>query len=215
VVADAKQYGLDRPSPATVFVPIPQMSDKLMAVVRAFTSAHFVVRTAVPPLSLREAVKREIADLDPTLPLAEIHSMEEIAAVSVASRRFNMLLIGVFAALGMLLAAVGIYGVISYSVEQRTNEIGIRIALGARSADVVGLILRQGMLLALGGVAIGLAGALALTRLMKTLLFGVTATDPWTFAVLAAVLTLVALLACYIPARRAARVDPMVALRCE
>jgi putative ABC transport system permease protein len=215
VVADAKQYGLDRPSPATVFVPIPQMSDKLMAVVRAFTSAHFVVRTAVPPLSLREAVKREIAGLDPTLPLAEIHSMEEIAAVSVASRRFNMLLIGVFAALGMLLAAVGIYGVISYSVEQRTNEIGIRIALGARSADVVRLILRQGMLLALAGVAIGIAGALVLTRLMKTLLFGVTATDPVTFAVIAAVLTLVALLACYIPARRATRVDPMVALRYE
>jgi putative ABC transport system permease protein len=215
VVADAKQYGLDRPSPSTVFVPIPQMNDKLMAGVRSFTSAHFVVRTAVPPLSLREAVKREIAGLDSTLPLAEIHSMEEIAAVSVASRRFNMLLIGVFAALGMLLAAVGIYGVISYSVAQRTSEIGIRIALGARSADVVRMILKQGMVLALAGVAIGIAGALALTRLMKTLLFGVTATDPLTFTVIAAVLTLVALLACYIPARRATRVDPMVALRCE
>ena len=215
VVADAKQSGLDRPSPAMVFVPIPQMSDKLMAVVRAFTATHFVVRTAVSPLSLREAVKREIAGLDPTLPLTEIHSMEEIAEVSVASRRFNMLLIGVFAALGMLLAAVGIYGVISYSVEQRTNEIGIRIALGARATDVIWLVLKQGMLLGLAGVAIGIGGALALTRLMKTLLFGVSATDPLTFALIALVLTLVALLACYIPARRATRVDPMVALRYE
>ncbi|HKE05016.1 MAG TPA: FtsX-like permease family protein, partial [Blastocatellia bacterium] len=146
---------------------------------------------------------------------SQVHSMEEIMGRSIASRRFNMLLIGLFAGLGLSLAGVGIYGVVSYSVAQRTTEIGVRIALGARAADVVGLVLKHGLGLAAFGVAIGLSASLALTRLMKGLLFGVSATDPLTFVAIALLLIGVALMACWIPARRAARVDPMLALRRE
>jgi predicted permease len=215
VVSDVKQQGLDHPAPPIVYVPIPQMPDKLMAVVRTFTSAHFTVRATAAVPGLSATVKREIAALDATLALSHIYSMEEITSRSIASQRFNMLLFGLFAALGMLLAAVGIYGVVSYSVEQRTNEIGLRIALGAQTLDVIHLILRQGLGLTLFGVALGVGGAIALTRLMSSLLFGVSATDPPTFALIAVLIGSVALLACYVPARRAARVDPMVALRDE
>jgi putative ABC transport system permease protein len=215
VVSDVKQQGLDHPAPPMVYVPIPQMPDKLMAVVRTFTSAHFTVRATAAVPGLSATVKREIAALDATLALSHIYSMEEITSRSIASQRFNMLLFGLFAALGMLLAAVGIYGVVSYSVEQRTNEIGLRIALGAQTLDVIHLILRQGLGLTLFGVALGVGGAIALTRLMSSLLFGVSATDPPTFALIAVLIGSVALLACYVPARRAARVDPMVALRDE
>jgi len=215
VVSDVKQSGLDRPAPPMVFVPIPQMPDKLMAVVRAFTAANFTVRTTVAPKAVTAAVKREIAELDPTLSLSEISSMEEITAVSVAPQRFNVFLFGVFAGLGLLLAAIGLYGVIAYAVEQRTNEIGLRIALGAQARDIVRLILKQGLALTLIGLALGIVVSVALTRLMKSLLFGVGTTDPLTFVVIAMLLTAVALLACWVPARRATRVDPMVALRCE
>jgi len=215
VVSDTKQHSLDRPAPPTVFLPIPQLPDKLMAVVRAFTPAYFTVRTTTAPLSLVAAIKREIAALDATLGLAQISSMEEITARSIATQRFNMLLVGLFAALGMALASVGIYGVMSYSVAQRTNEIGLRIALGAQARDVLRLVLGQGLALALLGAALGLAGAYGLTRLMKSLLFGVNATDPLTFAAAPLLLVAVALLACWIPARRATKVDPMIALRCE
>ena len=215
VVGDVKQQGLDRPAPATVFVPIPQMSDKLMASVRTFTPVYFAVRTTVAPLSLSAAIKSEIAALDPTLALSEIRSMEELTIRSVSSQRFNMLLVGLFAILGLLLAAVGIYGVVSYGVAQRTNEIGLRIALGAQGGDVIRLILRQGLSLASLGVALGVGGAIGLTRLMKTLLFGVETTDLMTYAGVAILLGAVALLACWIPARRATKVDPMIALRCE
>jgi predicted permease len=215
VVGDIKQSGLDAPPPPMVFVPIPQMSDRLMASVRAFTFAHFTVRTAVAPASLSAAIKREIAALDATLPLSQIYSMEEITARSIATPRFNMLLLGLFAVLGLLLAGVGIYGVMSYAVAQRTNEIGIRLALGARGGDVIWLILSQGLTLALLGAALGLAGAYGLTRLMKSLLFSVSTTDPLTFAVIALLLVGVALVACYLPARRATKVDPLVALRYE
>jgi putative ABC transport system permease protein len=141
--------------------------------------------------------------------------MEEVTAVSVAPQRFNVFLFGVFAGLGLLLAAIGLYGVIAYAVEQRTNEIGLRIALGAQARDIVRLILKQGLALTLIGLALGIAVSVALTRLMKSLLFGVGTTDPLTFVVIAMLLTAVALVACWVPARRATRVDPMVALRCE
>jgi predicted permease len=215
VVADTKQTGLDSAPMPTVFLPIPQLPDRVMAVVRTFTPAHFTIRATVAPHSLRDAVKREIASVDATIAMTRVRSMEEIMGRAVASQRFNMLLVGLFAGLGLLLAAVGIYGVVSYSAAQRTNEIGIRIALGARAVDVVGLILKHGLGLALVGVAIGLAASLALTRLMKGMLFGVSATDPLTFAAIALLLVGVALLACWIPARRAAKVEPMIALRCE
>jgi len=215
VIADTKQQGLDRPALPTVFVPIPQMPDKLMASVRAFTPANFTIRTTVAPHSLNAAVKREIAQLDPTLSLSEISSMEEIAARSIAPQRFNMLLLALFAGLGLLLAAVGIYGVMAYSVSQRTHEIGIRIALGAQSGGVLRLVIGQGMKLALIGLVIGLGAAFGLTRLMQTFLFGVSPTDPLTFAGIGALLLFVTLLACYVPARRATKVDPMIALRYE
>ncbi len=215
VVGDVKQSGLDRPAPPMVFVPIPQMPDKLMAVVRTFTPAHFTVRSGVAPLSLSAAIKREVVALDPRLALSAFSSMEEITARSIAEQRFSMLLLGLFAVLGMLLASIGIYGVMSYYLAQRTNEIGIRIALGAQSRDVIRLILQRGLTLALAGAAIGLAGAFALTRLLKGFLFNVSATDPATFAGVASLLIVVALTACWIPARRAAKVDPMAALRSE
>jgi predicted permease len=215
VVGDIKQSGLDRPAPTMVFVPIPQMPDKLMAIVRSFTSAHFTVRTMVPPLSLSAAIKREIAALDPTLPLSGISSMDDISELSVAPQRFNMMLLGLFAGLGLALAAIGIYGVISYTVAQRTNEIGLRIALGAQTRDVIRLVLGQGLKLAVLGTVLGLASAYGLMRLMKSLLFGVSATDPLTYAGVAVLLALVALAACYVPAHRATKVDPMVALRYE
>ena len=215
VVADTKQMGLDSAAMPTVFVPIPQLPDQVMAVVRTFTPAHFTIRASAAPAGFMNAVKREIAALDPTIAMTRVRSMEEIMRSAVASQRFNMLLVGLFAGLGLLLAGVGIYGVVSYSAAQRTNEIGIRIALGARAGDVVRLILKHGLALASVGVAIGLLASFALTRLMKGLLFGVSATDPLTFAAIALALVGVALLACWIPARRATKVDPMVALRRE
>jgi predicted permease len=185
VVADVKQQGLDSASPPMVFVPIPQMPDRAMAIVRTFTPAHFTIRATVAPDGLVDAVKREIAAVDASMAVSQVYSMEEIMGRSIASQRFNMLLVGLFAGLGLLLAGVGVYGVVSYSVAQRTNEIGIRIALGARADDVVRLVLKQGLALAAIGVAIGLSASFALTRLMKGLLFGVSATDPSTFAVIA------------------------------
>ena len=213
VIGDIKQQGLERPAPPMVFVPVQQAADKLMATIRTFTSANFVVRTTVEPKSLGPAVKQQIAALDAALPLSRISTMEDIAARSIASQRFNMLLLGSFAALGLLLAAVGIYGVMSYTVAQSTREIGIRMALGAQAGSVLKLVTWQGMTLTLTGMAVGIAASLALTRVMSGLLYGVAATDPPTFAATALLLAAVSLLACYLPARRATRVDPLIALR--
>ena len=153
--------------------------------------------------------------LDPDQPIAAIRPMPEWVARSAAGARYRTTLLGLFALLAMFLAATGIYGVMSYSVAQRTQEIGVRMALGARPFDVLKLVVQQGMILALTGVVIGIAGALALTRVMLSLLFGVTERDPITFGVVAALLIVVAFIACFVPARRATRVDPLIALRCE
>jgi predicted permease len=174
-----------------------------------------VVRTDGDPLNLVPAVRGEVQAIDRDQPISSIRTMEEMVARSVSQRRFNMLLLVVFAGVALLMAAVGIYGVMSYSVEQRTHEIGLRMALGAQTSDVLRLLLGQGMKLVVIGVAIGLAAAIAMTRLISSLLFDVRATDPVTYVAIALLLAAVALLACYIPARRAAKVDPVVALRFE
>jgi len=176
---------------------------------------NLLVRTTVEPLSLAGPVRTQISALDKNQAVFNVRTMEQALAQSVAARRFSMILLAVFAILALTLAAVGIYGVISYSVAQRTREVGIRMALGARTIDVLNLVVRDGLKLVLIGIAVGLAGALLLTRLMTTLLFGVTATDAVTYVTVALTLIFVALIACGIPARRATKVDPLVALRFE
>jgi putative ABC transport system permease protein len=184
----------------------------------AQTSVRFsaiVARTQGNPLSLTAAVRSAVLEVDKEQPITSPRTMEMAISDSVTQQRLNVILLGIFGVLALVLAALGIYGVMAYSVTQRTHELGIRLALGAQRQDVLSLIITQGMKLALSGVALGLLAAFALTRLMERLLFGVDATDPLTFAVIAVGLLLVALLACWIPARRATRVDPMLALRCE
>ncbi len=212
VVSETKQRSLDVAAPATVFVPMTQAAEGVSATLR---QSSFVLRTTGDPLLLSAAIRSEMRQLDPSLPVRNLRSMEQLVSRSIAPQRFNLSLLGLFSALGLLLAAVGINGVMAYSVSQRTHEIGLRMALGAQARDVLKLVVKQGMVLALVGVAIGLIASFALTRLMKNLLFGVSANDPVTLAGVALLLTCVALLACYIPARRATKVDPLVALRCE
>jgi putative ABC transport system permease protein len=175
----------------------------------------FVIRTDGDPLSVVSAVKARIWSVDRNLPFSSIETMQQVLSDSLAQRRLYMILVGVFAGAALLLAAVGIYGLMAYFVSQRTNELGIRMALGAQRIDVLRLVLRQGMRLALIGTGVGIAAALLLTRLMSSLLYGVKATDPLTFAGVATLLSIVALIACSIPARRATQVQPMTALRNE
>jgi ABC-type antimicrobial peptide transport system permease subunit len=173
------------------------------------------VRSPLPVDSLTTAIREQVRALDRDQPITGIATMEERLSRRLSEPRFSTLLLGLFAGVAMLLAAIGIYGVMSYAVTQRLREIGIRMALGAARRDVLRLVIGQGMKRALLGVGIGLAGALGLTRLMQQLLFGVSATDPLTFAGVALLLTLAALLACWLPARRATKVDPLTALRHE
>jgi putative ABC transport system permease protein len=181
--------------------------------INSFAPNALVVRTNVDPLSLGATVRDTIWSIDKDQPVSDIRTMEEIVSEAVARQRFSMLLLGVFATLALVLAAVGIYGVMSYSVTQRTREIGIRLALGAQKKDVLKLTVGQGLRLVSIGVAIGLVAAFVLTRVMASLLFGVSATDPVTFIAISVVLISVAMLASFVPALRATKVDPMVALR--
>jgi putative ABC transport system permease protein len=178
-------------------------------------SMDVVLRTTGDPLALGNAARETVWSLDRDLPIPTIQTVEQILSERVAQRRLNMLLLALFALVALILAAVGVYGVMNYAVTQRTHEIGVRVALGAQTRDVLRLVVGQGMKLALAGVVIGLIATLVLTRLMAGLLFGVSATDPITFVAIAALLLMVAIAACWIPARRASKVDPMVALRCE
>jgi putative ABC transport system permease protein len=208
VVGDVKHFGLDLPELPALYSPYTQINPwkRWMSI---------AARTQSNPEGMAQAVKQQIWKIDSQLPLTKVKTMNEVSAASFAARRFNMLLLGLFAGLALVLAAVGIYGVMSYAVTQRTQEIGIRMAIGARAGDVLRLVIKNGMTLTLLGVAIGVAAAFALTRLLTTLLFGVTPTDKPTFVAVSAVLILVALVACYLPARRATKVDPLVALRYE
>ena len=174
-----------------------------------------VIRTRVPVAGLVEDVKKQVWSLDSQIPVSGIQSIDDLLAVSVAEERFNMLLLGSFAAMAVALAGVGIYGMVAYRVNQRTHEIGVYMALGAQHRDVLRLVMKDGVKLALLGVVFGLAGALALTRMMVSLLFEVKPADPATLIVVALLLTVVAMLACYIPARQALSINPVTALRRE
>ena len=206
IVGDLKDSPGELRAKPGFFFPVTQ---------QAQSNLVLVVRTERDPMNLLAAMRSEIAALDKELPLSDVRTLEQIASSAVARTRFTMLLLSVFAGVALLLAAVGIYGVLSYSVTQRTHEIGIRVALGAQPRDVIGLVARQGMTLALTGMGAGLAAALVLTRVLSSLLFGVSATDPITFAGIAVLLIGVALGACFVPARRAMKMDPMAALRHE
>lgn len=173
------------------------------------------VRTAAQPSALAASIRKVVAEVDRNQPVANIKTMSDVVSDTVAPRKFNLVLFVLFALIAMVLAGLGIYGVIAYTAAERTHEVGIRIALGAQKSDVLGLIIKTGVMLTLIGVALGLALAIALTHLMTTLLFGITPNDATTFVVVSAFLILVALLACYLPARRATKVDPLVALRHE
>jgi putative ABC transport system permease protein len=174
-----------------------------------------VVRTNLNPSQMAAAVRQEISAIDKDQPVVNVQTMNKLLSDTMANRRFSTLLLGIFAALALVLASVGVYGVISYSVTSRTHEVGIRRALGANKSDILRLVVGQAMALAMTGVAIGIAGAFALTRLMSSLLFQVSATDAITFLTVALLIAVVALVASFIPARRAAKVDPVIALRYE
>jgi putative ABC transport system permease protein len=206
VVADTKRLGVDTAAKPEVYFPYLQVPASSMSL---------VVRTATEPLTLAGAVKNEIKMIDKDLPLGESKTMQQVLSESNSGRRFNLVLLTVFATVALILAMVGIYGVMSYAVTQRTHEIGIRVAIGAQSRDVFRMVVGEGMILAMIGIGFGLVGAFALTRLMTTMLFAVEPTDPATFVTIAALLTGVTLVACYVPGRKATKVDPLVALRYE
>jgi predicted permease len=206
VVGDIKTDGFEAPEQAHVYLPILQNPGYAMAV---------FVKTEGNPRNLTQALRQQVQAVDPDLPVFGEKTMGDIVDASLAERRFAMQLVTVFGVVALLLAGIGIYGVMAYSVNQRTREIGIRLALGANRRDIMGWVLKQGMGLTLTGVAVGLVGAFAMTRLLQGLLFSIAPTDPLTYAALALLLASVALVACYVPGRRATKVDPMVALRCE
>ena len=211
VVKDVKHDGLEGETRPALYVPFqqPQMSNW------SLPPMYLTVRTKADPLTVVDSVRSAVRELDKDQPISSVNTMEELLARSLASRRFNLLLLTLFALTALMLATIGLYGVLTYSVAQRTHEIGIRMALGAQASDVLKLAIGRGIKLALLGVLIGAGGALVLTRFMKSLMFDVSGTDPLTFAATALLLIVVALVACYIPARRAAKVDPMVALHYE
>jgi putative ABC transport system permease protein len=214
VVGDVKSY-LDQPAQPTVFIPLAQAPYEIMKLFEAWIPTEIVVRTTGEPLALGRALQQTLQSVDPNVAAGHIRSMNEIRSAAVAMREFNMTLLSLFAGAALLLAAIGIYGVIAFSVTQRTQELGVRMALGAQRSDVLRLVLGEGLRLAATGIAAGLAGTLALTRVLQTFLYGVSPTDPTALACTTLLLGSIALFACYIPARRAMKVDPMVALRYE
>ena len=203
--------GLDTKPYAEAYVPY---TNNLLLDV-PISSMTIVLRTTSDAAATTSAVRSEVASLDRSLPVYNINTMDSLISESMSPWRFNATILGIFAVVALVLAIVGIYGVMAYSVTQRTHEIGIRMALGAQQRDVLKLVVGQGFILSMIGIAVGLAFAFGLTRVMTSLLYGISATDPWTFAAISSLLMLIALLASYIPARRASKVDPMIALRYE
>jgi putative ABC transport system permease protein len=201
-----RQFGPDSPVERTLYRPMAQ---------GAPNGATLLVRTEGDPAALVPLVRQAARDIDGAVVFRRALTMDELLRARTAAPRFLAVLLGCFGAAALLLAALGVYGVLAYSVSQRTREIGVRVALGARQRSVLGMVIRQGMAPAAAGIAVGLAGAAALSGLLRGLLYGVSATDPLAYAAVALVLAAVALAACWGPARRAARVDPMIALRCD
>jgi len=206
VVADTRDHALSEEPIPEIYVPYLQQPSFSMAL---------VLRTTARPLGLVSPVRKAVESIDKNQPLSETTTMDEVIAGLVAPQRFQMMLLGLFALLALVLAAVGIYGVVSYSCSLRVHEFGVRVALGAERRDLLGMVIRQGAKLALIGVCVGLGGALLLTRFLSSMLYEVKPTDPLTLIVVAVVLAVVALAASFLPARRATKVDPMVALRYE
>jgi putative ABC transport system permease protein len=206
VVGDTRHTGLDSDPRTEIFLPHAQ---------EPYGSMTYVVRTANDPTTMLQAIKGEVWAVNKNLPFASIYTVDDLVSRSLGERRFNLLLLGAFAVIALTLASVGIYGLISFSISRRTHEIGVRMALGAARRDIMKLVLREGLMLTAVGVALGFAASIALTRLLASLLYGVSATDPLTFIAIPVILAGVALVACFVPARRATRVDPMVALRYE
>ena len=215
VVGNVRETSLDQPAQITVFIPRAQVPSSLTAPINRLVGTSWVVRTKIPPAQLAGDVRRTILTIDPQQPISNVSTMEQMLSTGVRHQRFTLLLMIIFAALGILIAAVGIYGVVSYGVTQRTHEIGIRIALGERTGNVLRMIIENGLKIALIGIGIGTVASLMMVRLLSGLLFGVRPTDPVTFVAVAFLLLVVVLLACYFPARRATKVDPVVALRHE
>ncbi|MDP8988542.1 MAG: ABC transporter permease, partial [Acidobacteriota bacterium] len=215
VVGTVRESGLQKADIDVMYIPQSQVPEGLTALANSVLPLSWAVRTAVEPMTMRVPVERELRAVDGQIPISRERTMEKVIADTVARQNFNMLLLSIFAGVALVLAAIGIYGLMSYSVEQRMQELGIRIALGANRGDTLRLVLKQGMKLTLSGLVLGWALAYGLTRLLASLLFGVKANDPATFGLVAGMLAAVALLAAYVPARRATAIDPAIALRYE
>jgi ABC-type antimicrobial peptide transport system permease subunit len=198
-----------------MYVPEAQVTDPLTRLANNVIPLSWAIRTVSDPAPLSAPIQREFLTVDALLPVAKIRSMDLVISESTARQNFNMLLLTIFAGLALLLAAIGIYGLMSYSVEQRLQELGIRMALGAGGVDMMKLVVGQGMKLTVIGALIGLAAAFGLTRVLASLLFGVKTSDPFTYAAVALILCAVALIACFIPALRTTKIDPVIALRYE
>jgi len=215
IVGDVRENGLDSDAPPVMYVPNAQVSDALTRLGNSLIPARWIIKTSGTLSGMPQAIQQAFQAIDPGLPIADVRPMDQVVAQSIARQNFNMVLLTIFGAIALVLAAVGVYGLMSYSVEQATHDIGVRLALGAGRRDILSLVLAHGMKLTGAGLIIGTAAAFAASRLLSKMLYGVTAGDPATYAIVVGALGTIALIACYLPARRAVRVDPIVALRHE